>query len=193
MIKADGRCHSWRPGTRPHAPRHEPGPCHRCWRPCWAKVPRDGCTVRCDECVEAILRLNTARLARMLLEEPYVPERLSERLVSDLDAGVALAASERLAGAAGQLAGAVATSASSHAGEESDSPWAGARDEDATAEPPSQDASAAFDETVEIVQVDVPPVPSWDDVSTPEDPVLTDSDGRPNESSEATSEEWGEW
>lgn len=32
----------------------------------------------------------------MLLEEAYVPERLNERLVTDLDAGVALAASERL-------------------------------------------------------------------------------------------------
>ena len=32
----------------------------------------------------------------MLLEEDYVPERLNERLVTDLDAGVALAASERL-------------------------------------------------------------------------------------------------
>lgn len=52
--------------------------------------------MRCDECVEAILRLNTARITRLLLEEPYVPERLSERLATDLDAGVAMAASERL-------------------------------------------------------------------------------------------------
>jgi hypothetical protein len=31
-----------------------------------------------------------------MLEEPYVPDRLSERLASDLDAGVSLAASELL-------------------------------------------------------------------------------------------------
>ena len=37
----------------------------------------------------------------MLLEEDYVPERLNERLVTDLDAGVALAASERLEHAGG--------------------------------------------------------------------------------------------
>ena len=59
-------------------------------------MPRDGLTVRCDECIEAILRLNAPRLTRLLLEELYVPERLSERLVTDLDAGVAMAASERL-------------------------------------------------------------------------------------------------
>lgn len=92
----DGRCHSWRPGPRPHTPRHEPGRCRSCWRPCWARVPRDGVTVRCEACIEAILALNVPRFTRMLLEEAYVPERLNERLVSDLDAGVALAASERL-------------------------------------------------------------------------------------------------
>jgi hypothetical protein len=59
-------------------------------------VPGDGVTVRCEGCIEAILQLNTARLTRLLLEEAYVPERLSERLVTDLDAGVALTASERL-------------------------------------------------------------------------------------------------
>ena len=96
MTRPDGRCHSWRPGARPHEPRHEPGRCHRCWRPCWEKVPGDGVTVRCEGCIEAILQLNTARLTRLLLEEAYVPERLSERLVTDLDAGVALTASERL-------------------------------------------------------------------------------------------------
>lgn len=95
-MKPNGRCHSWRPGPKPHEPRHDPGSCHRCWRPCWNKVPRDELTVRCSECVEAILALNTPRLTRLLLEEPYVPERLSERLVTDFDAGVAMAASERL-------------------------------------------------------------------------------------------------
>jgi hypothetical protein len=53
-------------------------------------------TVRCDDCVDAILALNRPRVTRQMLEEPYVPERLSERLASDLDAGVAMAADERL-------------------------------------------------------------------------------------------------
>lgn len=52
--------------------------------------------MRCEPCVEAILQLNSPRLARLLLEEDHVPERLSERLATDLDAGVALAATELL-------------------------------------------------------------------------------------------------
>ena len=92
----DGRCHSWRPGPKAHEPLHEPGRCHRCWRPCWSRVAADGLTVRCDDCVDAILRLNVPRLSRQMLSEPYVPDRLSERLVSDFDAGVAMAASDRL-------------------------------------------------------------------------------------------------
>ena len=59
-------------------------------------MPADGVTVRCDSCIDAILALNRPRVTRQMLEEPYVPDRLSERLASDLDAGVALAASELL-------------------------------------------------------------------------------------------------
>ena len=219
MIEADGRCHSWRPGTRPHTPRHVPGRCHRCWRPCWAKVPRDGHTVRCDECIDAILRLNTARLTRMLLEEPYVPERLSERLVSDLDAGVALAASERLggqlagaagqlagaagqlagaagqlAGAAGQLAGAAATSASTIGGESIDASWAATRDDDVTDDFFLGDASSAFDPTAEMAPVDVtPPAPSWDNVPTSERSVGAQGAGQASDQSDAMSDDWATW
>ena len=96
MIEANGRCRSWKPGARPHEPRHDPGRCRRCWVPCRNKVPRDGATVRCEECTEAILALHVPRLSRMLLEETYVPTLLSERLAADLDAGVALAARERI-------------------------------------------------------------------------------------------------
>ena len=133
-------------------------------------MPREGHTVRCDECIDTILRLKTARLTRMLLEEPYVPERLSERLVSDLDAGVALAASERLggqlAGAAGQLAGAAGQLA----------------------------GASAFDPTAEMAPVDVaPPVPTWDDAPMPERSVLTQSAEHTSDPSAATGDDWGEW
>ncbi|MHB1974100.1 MAG: hypothetical protein ACYCR4_07395 [Acidimicrobiales bacterium] len=71
-------------------------------------MPADGVTVRCDSCIDAILALNRPRVTRQMLEEPYVPDRLSERLASDLDAGVALAASELLARSAVSAAAAAA-------------------------------------------------------------------------------------
>lgn len=78
-------------------------------------MARDGLTVRCDDCVDAILALNRPRVTRQMLEEPYVPERLSERLASDLDAGVAMAADERLRRSAQEAAARLAAAQESAA------------------------------------------------------------------------------
>lgn len=40
--------------------------------------------------------MNAPRISRQILAEPYVPDRLAERLATNLDAGVAMAANENL-------------------------------------------------------------------------------------------------
>lgn len=77
------RCQSWRRGVKPHPTLHQPGKCHKCWRPCRQKVDRS--TKRCPSCTDALVHAPEAWVRIALISEESPEPRVIDALVGDGD------------------------------------------------------------------------------------------------------------
>jgi hypothetical protein len=79
------RCQSWRRGAKPHPTLHQPGKCHKCWRPCRQKADEGN---RCVSCTDALVHAPEAWVRLALVSEESPSPGVVDLLVGDGDVTV---------------------------------------------------------------------------------------------------------
>lgn len=74
---------------------HRPGKCRACWKPCREQVEPG--TVRCNDCLIAIISCRDTQVRRALMQEADVDMAALELLADDANPVLAATAASRLA------------------------------------------------------------------------------------------------